>query len=157
MTDPLLDQVLRALDQAAPLYERLVLVVAPSGAGKTKALQAVASRTGAPCLNVNLAVSRALLDVPPHQRPLRVQRVLDELVDPGEQLTILDNLELLFDPALEVQPLGWLRRLARGRAVVAAWNGVLDQGYVTYADEGDREYRREPAADVIVVPSEKDA
>lgn len=44
--EQLADQIMHQIDQAAMLYHRLILVVAPSGAGKTKVLQEVAKRTG---------------------------------------------------------------------------------------------------------------
>jgi hypothetical protein len=104
-----------------------------------------------PCINVNLQLSRVLMEVPPRERPLRVQRILDDLIQPGTAPLLLDNLKLLFDPDLQVQPLGWLQRLSRARPVVATWNGSLDQGHLVYAREGEPEYRREPAADILTI------
>src|SRR5262249_9443930 len=46
------DRIIALLPHAAELYHRLVLVA--TQAGKTAALQVVASRTGAPLINVNL-------------------------------------------------------------------------------------------------------
>ena len=63
MVESLSDQVIRKIEQAAGLYHRLVMVVAPTGAGKTAALQEVAKRTGFPYINVNLELSRRLLDL----------------------------------------------------------------------------------------------
>ena len=37
MAEPLADQIIRKVKQAAELYHRLILVVAPAGAGKTAA------------------------------------------------------------------------------------------------------------------------
>ncbi len=41
MVEPLADQVVHKINQAAELYHRLILVIAPAGAGKTHALLAV--------------------------------------------------------------------------------------------------------------------
>jgi midasin (ATPase involved in ribosome maturation) len=60
--EPLAEQVMHRIDQVAMQYHRLILVVAPSGAGKTRVLQEVAKRTGCRCINVNLELSRGLLD-----------------------------------------------------------------------------------------------
>ena len=54
MAEPLADQFMRRIKQADELYHRLMLVVAPAGAGKTTALQDVQERLGAPMVNVNL-------------------------------------------------------------------------------------------------------
>lgn len=151
MSTVLVDEMLRGINQAAALYERLVLVVAPAGAGKTQALLEVANRTGSPYVNMNLALSQLLLDVPVGDRPRRAPRLLDEVLDQGDSPVLLDNLELLFDPALQLQPLNWLRRIARNRTVVASWNGLVEQGHLIYAAEGHREFHREPVGDVVVV------
>ena len=49
-------QIIELLTHAAALYHRLVIVAAPSGCGKTVALQAVAERIEAPIFNVNLEI-----------------------------------------------------------------------------------------------------
>ena len=64
MAAPLADQVMQRIDQAAALYNRLVLLVAPAGSGKTAALQDIQKRTAAPLINVSLALSRRMLDPP---------------------------------------------------------------------------------------------
>ncbi len=60
MAEPLADQIVRKIKQANELYHRLMLVVAPAGAGKTTALQDVQGHVGAPRINVNLDLSRWL-------------------------------------------------------------------------------------------------
>jgi type II secretory pathway predicted ATPase ExeA len=61
MSEPLFDQIMRKIGQTADLYHRLLMVVAPSGAGKTATLQDVHAQTGAPLLNINLIVSQRKL------------------------------------------------------------------------------------------------
>ena len=67
MAEPLADRVIKRIGQAAELYHRLVVLVAPAGAGKTAALQDVHERTAAPLINVNLELSLALLDLTERQ------------------------------------------------------------------------------------------
>lgn len=151
MREPLADKVLARLDFAAELYHRLVLVVAPSGSGKTVALQDMAKRTGAPLLNLNLEVTRRLLDLTGRQRALELPRVLAEVVGKEESVVLLDNIEILFDVALEQDPLRLLQGLSRNRTVVASWNGLVENGYLTYATPEHPEHRRYPARDIVVV------
>ena len=66
MAEPLADQIIRKVKQAAELYHRLLLVVAPAGAGKTTALHDVRDRTGAPLVNINLELSRRMLELTGH-------------------------------------------------------------------------------------------
>ena len=151
------EQILARIPDAAALYNRLLLVVAPSGAGKTPALHEVAKRTGYPLVNLNLELSRLLLDLTERQRCLQVPALLDDIVQghPGEGV-VLDNIEILFDVRLQQDGLRCLQGLSRNRTVVAAWNGTCAsvdgrQPMLTYAEPDHPEYRRYPARDLLVV------
>ena len=52
------------------MYFRLILMVGPAGSGKTSALQEVSARTSAPLVNVNLELSRRMLDLTERKRAL---------------------------------------------------------------------------------------
>ena len=148
------DLVIEKLGSVADLYHRLVLIVAPSGSGKTAALQVVATRTGAPLLNLNLELSRRMLDLTERQRALQLPRVLEEVVGRDEPLVLLDNIEILFDVTLKQDPLRLLQGVSRNRTVVAAWNGTLESDYLSYATPEHPEYRRCPRRELVVVRPE---
>ena len=95
MAEPLVDRVIRRIGQAAELYHRLVMLVAPAGAGKTAALQDVHERTAAPLVNVNLELSRRMLDLTERQRALQLPRLLAEIVGASAaDVVLLDNVEV---------------------------------------------------------------
>ena len=142
MNDDPVGAILSCVDAAGDLYHRLVLVVGPSGSGKTATLRAVAAQAGAPVLNLNRELSRRLLDLTARQRLLEVPRVLDDLMGRDRPLMLLDNTELLFDPMLKQDPLALLQRASRNRTIVAAWNGTLGNGFLSYAEPDHPEYRR---------------
>jgi len=143
MPEPLADQIVRQLHHAAELYYRLVLVIGPAGAGKTSGLQSVRNRIGAPLLNVNLELSRQMLELTERQRALQLPRLLSALVNATQsEVILLDNIEVLFDVQLKQDPLRLLQGLSRNKTVVAAWNGSSDDQQLTYAVPGHPEYRR---------------
>jgi hypothetical protein len=157
MPQPLAERILARIPDTAGLYHRLLLVAAPSGAGKTPALREVAASTGYPLINVNLELSRLLLDLTARQRCLQVPTLLDDIVQarPGEGV-ILDNIEILFDVQLKQDPLRCLQGLSRNRTLVVAWTGTCAAGnghhpMLTYAEPDHPEYRRYPAADLLIV------
>lgn len=84
MGEPLAERVLRSIEQAAEMYHRLVMLVAPAGMGKTAALQELHKRTNTPLLNVNLVLSRRTLDLTERQRMLRLPRLLSDVVDAAQ-------------------------------------------------------------------------
>jgi hypothetical protein len=151
MAEPRHEQVKRAIQAAEGLYHRLVLVVGNSGSGKTSILRQVAEDLGTCPINVNLALSRALLELTARQRSLRVAAILDEIVADAQSPVILDNLELLFDTDLAQDPLRLLQRVSRNRTVVASWNGTVTPVRLVYGEPGHPEYRRYDSADVLLV------
>jgi len=151
MTEPLADQIVHNIKQSAELYYRLTLVVGPTGVGKTSALVDVQARTGASLLNVNLELSRLMLDLTGRQRALQLSRLLQDLVRKSEgDIILLDNTEILFDAGLQQNPLRLLKKLSRNKRVVAAWNGGIVKGLLTYAAPAHPEYRRYPIRDFLV-------
>jgi len=155
MAEPLADRIIKSIGQAAELYHRLVIVAAPSGAGKTAALQEVQARTRAPLINVNIELSRRLLDLTERQRALQLPRLLAEIVDASEaEAVLLDNLEILFEVLLKQDPLRLMQGLSRNKTVVAAWSGAITDEYLVYATPDHPEYKRYPLRDLLVVNPE---
>lgn len=155
MAEPLADKVIRRIGQAAELYHRLVMLVAPAGSGKTAVLQDVHERTTAPLVNVNLELSRRMLDLTERQRALQLPRLLAEIVGASAaDVVLLDNVELLFDVALKQDPLRLLQGLSRNKTVVAAWSGSIDGQHLVYATPDHAEYKRYPLRDFLIVTPE---
>jgi hypothetical protein len=152
MAESLAERVIKSIDQAAELYHRLIMLVAPAGSGKTAALQEVHERTGAPLINVNLELSRRMLDLTALQRVLQVSRLLGEIVGTSaDDVVLLDNIEILFDVSLKQDPLRLLRGLSRNKTIVTAWSGAIVDGYLTYAVPKHPEYRRYGTNDLLLI------
>ena len=160
MPESLTEQLIRKLEEVAGLYYRLILVVAPAGAGKTSALQNLQERTGAPLVNVNLELSRKLLDLTGRQRALQIPRVLTQLLDElvsqtSSGVVLLDNIEILFDASLKQDSLRLLQGISRNITVVAAWSGLIKDNCVIYAVPEHPEYCRYPIKDFLMVTKEQ--
>lgn len=143
----------RAIEQAAGQYYRLVVLAGTSGSGKTAALQFVAQKLGCPLVNVNLELSKRMLELTRTQRSNQVGRLLKDVIAaaPGD-VVLLDNLELLFDPALQVEPLRLLQSVSRNRTIVASWNGSYRGGTLTYAEPGHPEFVQLKQTEAVVIP-----
>ena len=143
----------RAIEEVAGQYYRLVVLAGGPGTGKTAALQFVAQKLGCPLVNVNLELSKRMLELTRTQRSNQVGRLLKDVIAaaPGD-VVLLDNLELLFDPALQVEPLRLLQSVSRNRTVVASWNGSYRGGTLTYAQPGHPEFVQLKQTEAVVVP-----
>ncbi|NLD05177.1 MAG: BREX-3 system P-loop-containing protein BrxF, partial [Synergistaceae bacterium] len=116
------------------------------------ALQEVHERTAAPLLNVNLELSRRMLDLTEIQRALRLPSLLSEIVcSNSTNVVLLDNIEILFDISLKQDPLRLLQGVSRNTTVVAACSCSIDKENMIYATPGHPEYRRYPLKDFLVV------
>ena len=145
MAESLAEQILSEIGNISELYHRLMIVAAPTGSGKTRTLQEVHKQTGAPLINVNLELSRLMLDLTERQRSLQLPRLLGEMINEIKENTILlDNIEILFDVALKQDPLRLIQGLSRNKTIVVSWNGSIENDFLTYAVPGHPEYRRYP-------------
>ncbi len=151
MAELIYDKINRSLQAAEGLYHRLVLLVGETGSGKTGVLRNVAEEFETSVINVNLAISSALLELTAKQRSLRLPGILDQIADNAQSPVVLDNLEILFDRDLKQDPLRLLQGISRNRAVVASWNGTMTSGRLLYAETGHPEYRSYDSIDALMV------
>jgi hypothetical protein len=157
MPEPLAETIIGKLAEAAALYHRLVMLVALAGSGKTSALQDVHNRMSYPMYNVNLDLSRRMLELTERQRALQLPRLLGEIVGASaNDVVLLDNIEILFDVSLKQDPLRLLQGLSRNKTVVAAWGGLIVGEYLVYATPEHPEYRRYPVRDLIVIEGNRE-
>jgi hypothetical protein len=146
--------IVRALAQLQSRYYRLLLLVGSVGSGKSYILRDCHRVTGSTYINLNQWLSQHLLEIPIRHRPSQVERRLRRILDKPSPL-LIDHIELLFEPELELDPLRALKSLSRHATLVVAWPGVVVDGYMTYAVTGHPHHRRYTARewdDVIVVP-----
>jgi len=81
--------------------------------------------------------------------------VLREIVgDDGNQMVLLDNIEIIFDNGLKQDPLRLLQGLSRSKTVTAAWNGNIVENSLTYAAPDHPEYKRYPVRDFLLASPE---
>lgn len=141
-----------AIRLAAGQYYRLVILAGSPGSGKTATLRSISESNDCPLVNVNLELSRRMLELSRVQRPRQVERLLKDVISavPGA-LVLLDNLEILFDATLEVEPLRMLQATSRNRTVVATWNGTFRDGTLAYAEPGHPEFAQFKQAEAVVI------
>ena len=147
-----LAKLMAAIQHAASQYFRLVIVAGEPGSGKTAALQSIAHNLGCGVVNVNLELSRRMLDLTRTQRSRQVERLLKEVIaGVSGEVVLLDNLEILFDTSLEVEPLRLLQVSSRNRTIVASWNGSYRDGTLMYAEPGHPEFIQFKQSEAVVV------
>jgi hypothetical protein len=144
------------LPLAEQQYYRLILVVGSSGKGKTGVLRGVAAVLNLPIINVNLELSKRMLDLIERKRPLFMPQLLKEIINGAvSEIVLLDNIEICFDRSLKQDPLRILEGLSRNKTLVVAWNGKADANMLTYAAPEHQEFRKYPIKDILVLKVEE--
>lgn len=140
---PMLPQLDRLVDELGALHRKLVLLIGPTGCGKSKLLSHLADGRAAKVMNVGAELGARLAALPQRERVLNANVAMRDLADEyaSGELLLLDNIELLFDQSLRLDPLDLLKRYAHSRRVVAAWPGQLREGRLSYAEIGHPEYQ----------------
>ena len=139
----MLGQLEHLVDEVKSLNSKLILLISQPGSGKTALIAELANQRDMKVMNVGATLGSRLAALPQRQRTLQTNVILRALADEyaNGDLLLLDNIELLFDQTLKLDPLDLLKRHAHSRRVVAVWPGELIDGRLTYAQMGHPEYQ----------------
>jgi len=144
------------LEQAFTAYYKLILIVGPTGSGKSTILKEVA-HYNFQHLNFGKEFSRVLLTKPLHLRAAEAEEVAIDLLDATEAVRLaIDNTEVLFESPVRLNPLALLKRLSIDRLIVATWNGSFDDSHLYYGIKGHpayQEFKYTKEDTFIVVPT----
>lgn len=151
--DAKLDKLTSMVSAVGDLNSPLILLVAPGRSGKTRLLRELAGLLHREPLNLGQLLGRLLAATPRHQRGFVAGERLRELADRelGADPLLLDNLEMLFEPSLQLNPLDLIKRLAHKQPVVAVWPGELRGDRLVYADMSHPEHRDYSRDGVVVL------
>lgn len=143
----------RLIAEIGDLNSKLVLLVGASRSGKTKLLRELGTKLNIEPLNVGLELGRRLAATPISKRGFSAGELLREIADQERTADplLLDNLELLFEKGLQINPLDLVKRLAHSKRVVAVWPGELRGDRLIYADMSHPEHRDYSRDGVVVL------
>ena len=149
-SNPVLDRLERLVGEIGDLQSKLILLV--GNGGKTRLLHALALRLNVAPFNLGVELGHRLAATPVSERGFSANELLRELTDNacGDAPLLLDNLEVLFEPSLKINPLDLIKRLAHARRVVAVWPGEMRDDRLVYASLGHPEYRDYSRDGVVV-------
>jgi hypothetical protein len=141
----------RAIAVSEGTYHRLILLVGESGSGKTKVLNDLGKEIGVEVINLNLLLSKQLLEMTPKQRSLQLAKIIEDTIRGEGDTIILDNIELLFDISLKQDPLRLLQMISRNKTIISSWSGKQDRSKLLYAEAGHPEYRTYDVSDFLII------
>ncbi len=139
------DQILgQILDSAAFRRGRLFFVMGGNWAQRTQLLQLMAERMAFSYVPIGLRLGERLQDLPVRRRSLAVDEEVRNLCaaadPPNAAGCVLDHIEILLLPDLQVAVYGLFERLSRHQPLLISWPGQYENGRLVYAQPGHPEY-----------------
>lgn len=142
----------KLINDVGHLNCKLILLVSSGGCSKTQTIRAMGDRLGIRPVILGADLGRILASTPQSKRSLAAGELVRDIAGRASEggALLLDNIELLFEPSLHLNPLDLLKRLADSRTVLAVWPGKLRSDRLTYAEIGHPEYRDFSREGVVV-------
>lgn len=152
MTDPatVLD---RLTDPRFP--PSCLLLVHPDPAHVNRVVDDLAQERGWLDIAVGRELSVALFSVPVKDRGREARVWMRERISgvaPGP--VVLTGIDVLFEPSLELEPVGLLQQMGRLSPLAAAWPGIVEGERLAYAAPEHGHYRvwNRPSIDAVALP-----
>lgn len=140
------------IESALHAYNKLILIVGIANTGKTSFLVELSKSTSFPLLNLNFLLSEKLLSLNVRQRKIQCQGILQDIIDDhSSKVLIFDNIELLFDTTLSIDPIRALESISRNKCIVVSWPGIVENNKLIYADQNHPEYKSYPVQELLIV------
>jgi len=121
-------------------YYRLFLIIGNLNRGKTNTIREIGLKMCLDPINLNYELCKRLNDFSLKERALSVQTLLEDIIE--EQSTpcvLIDNIEILFDQDLQLNPLEALKKISKNKTIVTTWLGDIINKTLYYAEEGYKE------------------
>ena len=150
-SNPALDRLERLVAEVGDLQSKLILLA--GNGGKTQLLRSLGERLQSLPVNVGVKLGQRLAATPASDRGFSANELLRDITVSARSNAplLLDNLEVLFEPSLKINPLDLIKRLAHARSVVAVWPGELRDDRLVYARLGHPEYRDYTRDGIVVL------
>jgi energy-coupling factor transporter ATP-binding protein EcfA2 len=114
--------------------EKLVLVVGRPGSGKSKIMRSLADMRSWKYIDAAQLVTDELLELVPRVRAREAPAIMGKVLGSlSSEVYLIDDLQLLFTPLLQLDPYSLLKQLSRKHTIVASWPGTFENGELCFA------------------------
>jgi len=101
--------------------------------------------------NLNLALSKELLETPQEARAFLVPSKLKELAQSLGKAVCFESITMLMSPAYQLDVIKLFCDLARSNKVAFVWPGTFDGNNLVYATPDEPDYKRYQVANYDIV------
>jgi chromosomal replication initiation ATPase DnaA len=151
------DRLLRAIKGASNDHFKLIIISGGFNTGKTQLLKKVSDEFNYLYLNLNLILSKKLLQIKEDSYITHSQDVIKEIFDEiNERILLIDNIELLFSKEVaSLNPVEVFKNLARDKIIVLSLPGKFKGDKIEYSTMDRNDYKSMDVSGLTVIQMEE--
>ncbi|MFV8386204.1 BREX-3 system P-loop-containing protein BrxF [Vibrio parahaemolyticus] len=139
LKDVLLNRVETAVRKAEYQSFKLVLVVIPQDSHRE--IQEELLNSSVRTINLSKELSRKLVSQSMKDRVKRLRMEVSDIAKECNESVWMSNLDVLFEPSLESDPMILLKKVAKSQVLVAIWPGEITETSLVYSKPGKQDYQ----------------
>lgn len=133
--------VLQRWDEIQNDEERILFIVGGPGSGKSKIIRNLAEQEGWEYIEAKELIEEEFLEVPHEERPAKAQDVICKALKAVDaQVVLIDSVDVLFAPILNLHPIELLRAISKMYPIVVGWRGHFDGSQLHLEHNNDPRY-----------------
>jgi type II secretory pathway predicted ATPase ExeA len=151
-----IEELLATIDAVKSKTHRLVIVTGNPGSGKSQILREASAKKKWDYVDCRTLVSEEIIELLPAMRAAKAPGIMSDLLERYDaEVILLDRVQTLFTPVLQLDPLALLRNLSEKYTLVVAWPGYYKDGNLYFERAGEPEPLKFNASGLTVWSVEK--
>ena len=141
-------EVLKRWKYVAQEEEKILILIGGPGSGKSKVIRDLSEQDGWKICEARQLFDDEFLAIPRADRPERaVALIATALERLHAKVVMIDNVEFLFAPILNLNPVHMLLKLSKKFPIIVSWRGTLDGNTLYFEHNGEPKYAKFTVAD----------
>lgn len=135
--------VLKRWKYVAQEEEKLLIIIGGPGSGKSKLIRELTYQDGWKIAEAKELFDDEFLEVPRADRPERAITLISAAIHRlNARVVMIDNVEFLFAPILNLDPIAMLKKLSRECPIIVSWRGHVEDNTLYFEHNGDPKYAK---------------
>jgi hypothetical protein len=136
-------EVLKRWKYIAQEDEKLLFIIGGPGSGKSKLIRELTYQDGWKIVEAKELFDDEFLEVPRADRPEKAISLISAAIHRlNARVVMIDNVEFLFAPILNLDPIAMLRKLSTECPLIVSWRGHVEGDILYFEHNGDPKYAK---------------
>lgn len=136
-------EVLKRWKYIAQGEEKLLIIIGGPGSGKSKLIRDLTYQDGWKICEAKELFDDEFLEIPRADRPEKAIALISTAIRRlNARVVMIDNVEFLFAPILNLNPVQMLKDLSKECPIIVSWRGSLEGNTLYFEHNGDPKYAK---------------